>query len=246
MKNIVFLGSKAIGYYCLEKLIHAQLDDQLHIQGVVTQHNAALAKGTDIYQLIEDYDLHVYESVDDIEECDIMYSVQYHEILKEKDLEKATLALNLHMAPLPEYRGANQFSYALLENKKEFGVTIHKMDSKIDHGPIAFEKRFPIPEMCWVNDLYTLAETAAVELFAESLPNILKNNISWTNQEDLVNERGTSLHYKKEIESLKHLDPTWPKDKIMAHVRATFMPGFEPPYFIIDDKKVYCKPQDAS
>jgi methionyl-tRNA formyltransferase len=244
MKNIVFLGSKSIGYYCLEKLIHAHIDEQVYIQGVLTREHA-LDKGDSMNQLIEDYDLNVYNSLDEIEDCDILFSVQHHEILKPRHIAKSSLALNLHMAPLPEYRGANQFSFALLENKQEFGVTIHKMDAKIDHGAIAFEKRFPIPKECWVKDLYTLAEDAAKELFTTSLPKILKNEIEWTEQETLINERGTSLHFKNEIEELKRLDPNWPKDKIMSHVRATYMPGFEPPYFLIDDKKVFITPQNG-
>lgn len=67
------------------------------------------------------------------------------EILNAEHIGHAkNIALNLHMAPLPEYRGCNQFSFAIADNKKEFGTTIHKMDTGIDHGNILFEKRFPI------------------------------------------------------------------------------------------------------
>jgi methionyl-tRNA formyltransferase len=147
------------------------------------------------------------------------------------------------MAPLPEYRGANQFSYALIEEKKEFGTTIHKMDAQIDHGPIAFETRFAIPEECWVQDLYAITEKASIDLFVNSFDKILNNEINWIDQEQLIAERGTSLHFKNEINQLKQIDSTWPKEKILKYARATYMPGFEPPYFLIDNKKVFIKPQ---
>ena len=103
---------------------------------------------------------------------DFIYSVQYHQILKKEDIQKAgIIALNLHMAPLPEYRGCNQFSFALLDNKKEFGTTIHQLDAQIDHGDLLFEKRFPIPENCWIEQLYSLTYDASLLLFKESLKN---------------------------------------------------------------------------
>ncbi|MBK8684503.1 MAG: hypothetical protein IPN26_05660 [Bacteroidetes bacterium] len=75
---------------------------------------------------------------------DFLISVQYHQILNERHIQKArTLAINLHMAPLPEYRGCNQFSFAILDQYPEFGTTLHVMDERIDHGDILFEKDSP-------------------------------------------------------------------------------------------------------
>ena len=60
------------------------------------------------------------------------------------------------MAPLPEYRGCNQFSFAIVDGKKEFGTTLHKMEEGIDNGDIIAESRFDIPENCFVKELYEL------------------------------------------------------------------------------------------
>lgn len=44
--------------------------------------------------------------------------------------------LVIHPSLLPKYRGASPVPAAILEGDKETGVTIFKMDSQMDHGPI--------------------------------------------------------------------------------------------------------------
>jgi methionyl-tRNA formyltransferase len=242
VKQVVFMGSKAIGHYCLQQLIQLQQAGQLNIIACYTQSHAALDGATNVAQLAQQYNIPVLTVLNDMPKCDLIYSVQYHAILKAHHIAQAKLALNLHMAPLPEFRGANQFSLALLDNKKIFGTTIHKMDSKIDNGDIAFEKRFPIPPNTWVQQLYELTYQASKQLFDETIHNILNNKIEFTPQAQLIADRGTTLHFKNEINTLKCIDHKWPAEKILQHIRATYMPGFEPPFMIIDGVKINCVP----
>ena len=44
--------------------------------------------------------------------------------------------LNIHPSLLPKYRGASPIPAAILAGDKKTGVTIIKMDEKMDHGPI--------------------------------------------------------------------------------------------------------------
>lgn len=44
--------------------------------------------------------------------------------------------LNIHPSLLPKYRGASPIQAAILNRDKTTGVTIIKMDEKVDHGPI--------------------------------------------------------------------------------------------------------------
>jgi UDP-4-amino-4-deoxy-L-arabinose formyltransferase/UDP-glucuronic acid dehydrogenase (UDP-4-keto-hexauronic acid decarboxylating) len=53
-------------------------------------------------------------------------------------------SFNVHPGPLPEYRGLNAPSWAILHGEREHGVTVHWMDAGIDTGEIAYEARFPI------------------------------------------------------------------------------------------------------
>ena len=81
-----------------------------------------------------------------------------------------------------------------------------------------------------------------MKLFKQTLSHIVTGNYSPVSQELLTAKYGVSLHYKKEIATLKVIDLTWDKEKIDRHIRATSMPGFEPPYHILDGEKVYFTP----
>lgn len=50
-------------------------------------------------------------------------------------------ALNVHPSLLPKYRGASPIESQILADEKEVGVTIMKMDEKMDHGPIVAQSK---------------------------------------------------------------------------------------------------------
>jgi len=239
-KSVVFLGSKPIGYCCLQYLIAQQEDLNITVTGVLTQRRAEFDGYNDLAALAESHHIPVLDHPDDLPECDILYSVQYHKILTQAHIDKARqIAVNLHMAPLPEYRGSNQFSFALLDKKEEFGTTIHVMDSRIDHGDILFQRRFPIPDNCWVHQLYERTFDASSRLFKQTLAHVVKGNYQRLPQQDLIPSKGTALHFRHEMADLKRIDLNWDAEKIARHIRATAMPGFEPPYCDVDGTKVY-------
>ena len=238
-KKIIFLGSKPIGYKCFEYLLAKKDELGLDIIGLLTQPRKEFGEGSDLNDLASKSNIPIYNSLAEMPECDIIYSVQYHEILKQEHIDKARqIAVNLHMAPLPEYRGSNQFSYAIIEGKKEFGVTIHKINTGIDSGDILFQKRFPIPVGSWVNDLYEATFNASLKLFQYTFQHIIEGKYNPMPQAMLIPKYGTSLHFRNEIAKLKVIDLNWDKEKIERYIRATNMPGFPPPYFYLDGKKV--------
>ncbi len=243
-KKLVFLGSKPIGYECFAYLLSQKEALDIEIAGLLTHARKEFGNAHDLNILAMEHGIPVLDSLEDLPECDLMYSVQYHEILKQEHLDKAKVTINLHMAPLPEYRGSNQFSFAIIEKKEEFGATIHLVDTQIDHGDILFQKRFPIPANCWVGDLYQLTYDASLNLFRQTLGHVVSGNYQPVSQASLIGKFGTSLHYRKEMAALKIIDLDWEKEKVERYIRATSMPGFEPPYCIVDGKKIHFTKQD--
>ena len=239
-KKILFLGSKPIGYFCLNNLIENCENYNIEIIGVLTNNTNRMGE-TNIIKLCNLNHITLIDKLDDILniECDFIISVQFHKILLQKHINIAKItALNLHMAPLPEYRGCNQFTFAIIDDKKEFGTTIHVMEEGIDSGPIIAENRFKIPQEINVSELYKLTFKASCKLFSNSIYKILSNELDAIEQSELVNKRGSSTYYRKDIESVKNIDLDWPKEKIWKYIRATSMPGFSPPYTIINNKKI--------
>jgi methionyl-tRNA formyltransferase len=239
VKNIIFLGGKQIGIDCLEHIIQLHKEGVLHLQGVLSNSRIIKNNTKSVESIAVENNIPIFPNLESLPETDIIYSVQYNEILNQKHINKAKLALNLHMAPLPEYRGCNQFSFAIIDEATEFGATIHAINTKIDNGDIAFEKRFPIPSNCWVEELLQHTTDVSLELFKETILDILNNNITFVPQILLIEKRGTQLHFRNEIEDLKKIDIHWEKEKINKYVRATFMPGFEPPYYLEGNEKKY-------
>lgn len=239
MKNVVFLGSKKIGLHCLKYLFEQSKKLGYNLVGILTNE-----RGEEILNFAKEHNIPLISNLEDYlslkEKVDIAISVQYHLILKEEHINKAEeITVNLHMAPLPEYRGCNQFSFAILDGKHEFGTTLHRLEPGIDSGDILFEKRFSMPANIWVDELYEKTFDASVELFEEHLKDLINGNFTLTPQEELVAKRGTTIHYRKEIEEIKKIDLDWPSDKINKHIRATYFPGFEPPYTLLDSIKIY-------
>lgn len=238
--KIVFLGAKPIACECLQFLLNNLIEFNIEIIAISTKKNNAFDTEITIEKLATANNIPLFYDINEMPICDFIISVQYPYILKQHHIDKASkIAVNLHMAPLPEYRGCNQFSFAILENKKEFGTTLHLIDTGIDSGDILFEERFSIPENCWVNDLYMLAFEASIRLFKNQILNIIKGNFVAKPQQDFIKDRGTSLHFRNEINKLKEVDMTLSNTEINKFIRATSMPGFEPPYFFKNGKKEF-------
>jgi len=222
----------------------------VQITAALVKTGNVLSAGKNILHLCEENDLVVLPQLDDLldfDRPDFLVSVQYHQILKQQHIECAKeLAVNLHMAPLPEYRGCNQFSFAIVDEAKTFGSTLHVMDEGIDSGDILFERRFPIAEKAWVQDLYDQTARESVLLFEEAIPKIISGNYERQAQEALIAERGTAIHYRNEINELKMIDKSWDAEKQDRHIRATWFPPFELPYYLVEGKKVYAKRPEVS
>lgn len=53
-------------------------------------------------------------------------------------------AFNLHPGPLPEYAGLDAPGWAIYHGESSHGVTLHRMDARVDAGDIISASRFPI------------------------------------------------------------------------------------------------------
>lgn len=91
-------------------------------------------------------------------DCDLLVSMSFNQIFKSKLINLTRLkAINCHAGKLPFYRGRNILNWALINDEKEFGITVHFIDEGIDTGDIISQQVYPIND----NDTYaTLLERA--------------------------------------------------------------------------------------
>lgn len=80
--------------------------------------------------------------------CDIFVSMSFDQIFKKEILNLTKLGIiNCHAGMLPFYRGRNILNWVLINDEKEFGITVHHVDEGIDTGDIILQKAFPISEL---------------------------------------------------------------------------------------------------
>lgn len=237
MKSVVFLGGKEIGEFCLANLLEFQASYGIKLIGVIPNGLNKLSNSEKIIEIAETNQVPVFSDISQIsDEVDYIVSVQYNKILTPSQISKAKkLALNLHMAPLPEYRGCNQFSFALIDGVAEFGTTLHIIEAGIDSGPILFERRFQIPNNTFVEELYYITLEESKRLIEASFPDLFMDNYSLNEQSDFK-ERSSGFHQRNEIESLKKIQKSWTNEKKKRFFRATYFPPYDPPSLYDQDR----------
>lgn len=107
------------------------------------------------------------------EPFDLGISAAGTHIFRSAEIARARFGIvNLHLAPLPEYRGRFSATHAIL-NGSEYGVTLHYVDEGIDTGPIIAERRFPILPAETALSLRARALVEGRRLFLATLPLLL-------------------------------------------------------------------------
>ena len=93
--------------------------------------------------------------------CDLFVSMSFDQIFKKDIINLPPLkTINCHAGKLPFYRGRNILNWALINDEKQFGITVHFVDEGIDTGDILMQKTFAIGD----NDNYhSLLEKSEVE-----------------------------------------------------------------------------------
>jgi methionyl-tRNA formyltransferase len=81
--------------------------------------------------------------------------------------------VNVHGSLLPRWRGAAPIQAAILAGDEETGVTIMKMDSGVDTGPMLSQRAMPIKADDTAGSLFEKMSTLGAELLVETLPGYL-------------------------------------------------------------------------
>ena len=109
--------------------------------------------------------------------CELFVSMSFNQIFKDDMINMPKFnIINCHAGKLPFYRGRNILNWVLINDEKEFGITVHYVDEGFDTGDIILQKTYKITD----NDNYgTLLEIAYVECakLLNSVVNLFVNNL---------------------------------------------------------------------
>ncbi|MFA6253637.1 MAG: methionyl-tRNA formyltransferase [Candidatus Paceibacterota bacterium] len=116
----------------------------------------------------------------DFEKLDFSLVASYGKIIPQEILDLPTHGtLNIHPSLLPKYRGPSPLETAILNGDSETGVTIIKLDTEMDHGPVLAQEPFDLSSEQGV-PLYNFEQLRdkTAELGAELLVKFLPDYLS--------------------------------------------------------------------
>jgi methionyl-tRNA formyltransferase len=165
---------------------------------------------------------------------DFLVSLQAAQILREPLIGSArTAAVNLHLAPLPRYRGVAPIAWAIINGERETGVTLHHIDPGIDSGDIIASTPVAIADDDTGRTVYEKCTDAGIELFERTWPSMRATaSVPRTPQDPSV-----ALYYNRHSIDFRARRMRWSTDahRLADWVRAFIFPPFQYPTITLDD-----------
>ena len=117
--------------------------------------------------------------------ADIFVVLAYGQIIPNRILDIPPLGvINVHPSLLPNYRGATPMQAAIREGDKTTGITIMKMDKKMDHGPILAQLEFELPDGVDYPELESIVIRKGPPLLVDALRAYEAGRLEPTPQDD--------------------------------------------------------------
>jgi len=186
--RIVFMGSPDFAVPTLEALSR-----HFSVIGVVTQPDRPAGRGGILkppavkeatvrldLPVIQPEKLCQPEAMEQIRAWapDVIVVAAFGQILRQDVLELPPFGcVNVHASLLPRWRGAAPIQATVLAGDAQTGVTIMKMDSGIDTGPIISQRVIPIAKDETGGSLFGKLSALGADMLLETLPRYLSGEL---------------------------------------------------------------------
>tara|TARA_Y100001970_G_scaffold286484_1_gene408771 strand:+ start:863 stop:1762 length:900 start_codon:yes stop_codon:yes gene_type:complete len=145
---------------------------------------------------------------------DVVVVVAYGQIIPKKFLEISKFGfINIHASLLPKWRGAAPIQRAIMNGDKKIGVSIMKIEEKLDAGPVLASREFDLDRNENHGEVEKKLSLEGAELLIQCLSSIENENSKFINQDH------SQATYAKKIEK-NEIKINWNKDanKVLAHI----------------------------
>ncbi|MEN9912872.1 MAG: hypothetical protein RLY66_280 [Candidatus Parcubacteria bacterium] len=116
--------------------------------------------------------------------ADVFIVASYGKILPKDLIElPPRKTLNIHPSLLPQYRGASPLQAAILNDTKNTGVSIMRIDEEMDHGPIIAQKEIAVNEWPDYEAFEEMMAREGSKILAEILPDWVAGKIQEKEQD---------------------------------------------------------------
>ena len=117
-------------------------------------------------------------------DIDVFVVVSYGKIIPKSIIDLPLhKTLNVHASLLPKYRGASPLQSAMLDDAKDTGISIIRLDEKMDHGPIIAVKEVTVNEWPTYEDFEAQMAHEGGLLLAQALPEWVAGKIKEREQD---------------------------------------------------------------
>ena len=223
--KIVFMGTPEFSLPTLEALI----ENKFNVVSVYTQPPTKSKRGQKInVSLIEEFskknkinfknpiNLNSDEELKIFKELspDIVVVVAYGQIISKNFLNIAKFGfINIHASLLPKWRGAAPIQRAIMNGDKKIGVSIMKIEEKLDSGPVLASKEIELGQNAIHGEIEKTLSVMGANLLVENLKRLERGNSKFIGQ---VHSEAT---YAKKIDK-GETKINWSLDatKVLAHI----------------------------
>jgi methionyl-tRNA formyltransferase len=229
--NIIFLGTPEFAASTLQKLI----DENYNICAVITEPDRPSGRGkkilsSPIKQLAQKNNILVLQptKISKLElenknlNPDLAIVVAYGQIIPNEILKIPKMGfINIHPSLLPKYRGPSPIQAAILNGDDTTGVTIIKLDEKMDHGEIISSSELTRLDsqkarleaqslkLCNYNNLSNDLSKLGADLLIKVLPDYLSNKIVLKDQDHskatftkLIKKSDGLINWSEKVETI--------------------------------------------
>lgn len=117
---------------------------------------------------------------------DLLVSMSFNQIFKSEIINiPLQKIINCHAGKLPYYRGRNILNWALINDEKEFGITVHYVDEGIDTGDIILQRCFEITDDDNYATLLDRAYVGCADVLYDSIKLIQSGKVNRIRQESI-------------------------------------------------------------
>jgi len=190
--TLSYFGSPDFSAFFLEKILNdSDLKKVIDVKLVVTQPDRPVGRKqilteTPVKKVAKKYQIsNIKYQIDirnlklEIRNFDLALIYAFSHIIPKDLLNAPKIGFwNIHPSLLPKYRGPSPIAYPLIFGEKETGVTIIKMDEKIDHGPIIAQEKLKIEDTDRRPDLEKKLTDLGFLMFKKLILNNFNNSTS--------------------------------------------------------------------
>ena len=154
-----------------------------------------------------------YEYLKNID-ADMCLVIAYGQIIPESFLNLTKKGfINIHASILPKYRGAAPIQRAIMNLEKKTGISIMKINSQLDEGPVCKSYEIDIDEKDSSDDLSEKLSDLAVEKILDDIDDILDDKAKFKDQ-----DHSKATYAKKINKKESSIDWNTPAKSVLAKI----------------------------